>query len=147
MGVPALTFPGWRIRLVASAAALLTASAAYAFIPDYESEFPGADTAGPLLTTSRENPSVQAYNEAVRLYRKEKFPEALEQMRAAVRAQEFGPQNIGLAFSNLCLMYLRVGKYRNAEAACSRALLVLPDFVPATINLGRAKSRLKPPAE
>lgn len=137
----------WRNRAVASVFVLFTTTAAGAFVSDDDTDFPGADAAGPMLTTSRENPSVEAYNNAVVLYRQEKYPEALEQMRAAVRAQEFGPQNIGLAFSNLCLMYLKVGKYRNAEAACTRALRVLPNFVPATINLERAKARLKPPEE
>ena len=106
-----------------------------------EDVFPGADFPGPVLTIDTDNPSVAAYNKAIL---DEKYDEALEEMRAAVRADSFGYPTVGLAYSNLCLMYLRVGKYKNAQAACSKALIVLPDYVPATINLARAKERSTP---
>jgi len=103
-----------------------------------------ADEARPLLPDSPNNPSVQAYNRSILLYRNGEFDEALQEMRAAVRAASFYPPSNGLAFSNLCLMYLTVGKFKNAQAACSKALLVLPDYVPATLNLIRAKKRERP---
>lgn len=103
-----------------------------------------ADDARPLLPDSPNNPSVQAYNRSILLYRNGSHKEALEEMRAAVRAASFYPPSNGLAFSNLCLMYLTVGKFKNAQAACSKALLVLPDYVPATLNLIRAKNRERP---
>jgi hypothetical protein len=112
-----------------------------------ETEFPGADRPGPVLTTHDDNPSVVAYNKAISLFLDKKFPAALEEMRAAVRADRFGYPTVGLAFSNLCLMYLKVGKYKNAQASCSKALLVLPAYIPATINLARAKEHTAPPAE
>lgn len=114
---------------------------------DSDAEFPGADRAGPLLTTNQENPSVAAYNRAIKLYERKKFAEALEEMRVAVRTNKFGYTNMGLAYSNLCLMYLKVGKYKNAQASCSKALIVLPAYIPATINLARAKERTAPTAE
>ena len=103
-----------------------------------------ADDARPLLPDSPNNASVQAYNRSILLYRDGKHEEALEEMRAAIRASSFYPPSNGLAFSNLCLMYLTVGKFKNAQAACSKALLVLPDYVPATLNLIRAKNRERP---
>ncbi len=112
-----------------------------------ESEFPGADQPGPVLTTHDGNPSVAAYNKAVSLFLEKKYDEALEKMRAAIRADSFGYPTVGLAYSNLCLMYLKVGKYKNARAACSKALIVLPAYIPATINLGRAKERIGPTPE
>ncbi len=114
---------------------------------DSEDEFPGADKAGPKLTTNIKNPSVAAYNRAIMLFESRKFAEALEEMRAAIRANKFGYTNLGLAYSNLCLMYLKVGKNKNAKASCSKALIVLPAYIPATINLARAKERDGPPAE
>ena len=110
-----------------------------------EQEYAGADRPGPVLTTNTDNPSVAAYNNAISLYLESKYPEALEEMRAAMRANQFGYSTLGLAFSNLCLMYLKVGKYKNAQAACNKALVILPAYVPATINLARAESRIEPP--
>ncbi len=112
-----------------------------------DAEFPGADRPGPVLNTNANNPSVAAYNRAINLFRDKKFAEALEEMRAAVRANKFGYTNLGLAYSNLCLMYLKVGKFKNAQASCSKALVVLPAYIPATINLAHAKERDAPSAE
>jgi len=102
------------------------------------------DMPGPLLAGEQVNESVRLYNEAVRHYKADNWEQALETMRAAMRAREFGHPGIGLAYSNLCLMYLRVGRFANAEAACTKALAVLPNYVPATLNLSRAERRERP---
>ncbi len=103
-----------------------------------------ADIAGPALPLSDTNISIRNYNEALRLYEGEQFEDALEAMRAAVRAQDFDDSYLGFVFSNLCLMYLRVEKFKNAQAACTKALDFLPGYIPATINLIRAKDRTSP---
>ena len=103
-----------------------------------------ADIPGPELSEAAANPSHLSYNRAVRLYLDGHYGKALDEMRAAVRARRFGQSASGLAFSNLCLMYLRVGKYKNAQAACTKALTILPGYVPATLNLARAKRRAGP---
>lgn len=103
-----------------------------------------ADMAGPRLREWSTNSSYMHYNRAVELYTQGNYPEALQHMRAAVRARQFGHPTIGLAFSNLCMMYLKVGKYKNAQAACTKALSVLPGYVPAALNLARAKKHMAP---
>lgn len=128
---------------VCALAGTLCAGAALATETEYE--FPGANTAGPILKDQSGNPSITAYNKAVTLYRDKKYPQALEEMRVALRARSFEYPAIGLAYSNLCLMYFHVRKYKNAQAACSKALQILPDYIPATINLTRVKRRMEPP--
>lgn len=103
-----------------------------------------ADIPGPILKDWSTNPSFQHYNRAVSLYLDGKHSDALHHMRAAVRAQRFNYATAGLAFSNLCMMYLKVGKYKNAQAACTKALTILPGYVPAALNLARAKKHTAP---
>ncbi len=134
-----------RVFTACALAGTLCAGAAQANDADYE--FPGANTAGPVLKDLNGNPSITAYNKAIALYRDKRYPQALEEMRAALRAQSFEHPAIGLAYSNLCLMYFHVKKYKNAQAACSKALQILPDYIPATLNLGRVKNRMEPPEE
>jgi tetratricopeptide (TPR) repeat protein len=108
-------------------------------------EVSSADLAGPELPHDPGNESVQFYNQAISLYNDAMYEDALATMRAAMRARRFSEPNVGLAYSNLCLMYLRVEKFANATAACNRALLILPNYVPAVLNLARAENRQGPP--
>ncbi len=103
-----------------------------------------ADLAGPALPDDPSNESVVAYNKSIQLYQEREYEAALETMRAAVRARGLVDDSTGLAYSNLCLMYLRVGKFLNAEAACTRALMLLPNYIPAVLNLARAERRESP---
>lgn len=127
------------VTLVLAGAFGITPSAAS---DDKDELVSSADIPGPVLRGRPDNPSVQAYNRAVKLSKKNKFPAALKNMEKAFKASRFSEETIGLAYSNLCLIHYKIGNDEEAVEACKMALIWLPNYVPATLNMARVQARI-----